>query len=85
MVSPTVSAAARLRAKSQLTLPESIVQAADVRAGERFVVEVDPGDPDVIRLRRVRRSYAGALRDVFADPKAYLEGERSTWERGERG
>jgi hypothetical protein len=77
-----VSAEARLRAKSQLTLPEAVVAAADVHEGDRFLVELTPDDPDTIRLHRIRASYAGALRDVFEDPGTYLEGERATWERG---
>jgi bifunctional DNA-binding transcriptional regulator/antitoxin component of YhaV-PrlF toxin-antitoxin module len=77
----SVSAEARLRAKSQLTLPEPVVQAADVRVGDRFVVEVAPDDPDTIRLHRIRDSYAGALRDVFVDAADYLATERATWAR----
>ena len=77
-----VSAEARLRAKSQLTLPEPVVAAADVHEGDRFLVEIAPDDPDTIRLHRIRDSYAGALRDLFDDAATYLEGERATWERG---
>jgi bifunctional DNA-binding transcriptional regulator/antitoxin component of YhaV-PrlF toxin-antitoxin module len=76
----TVHAEARLRAKSQLTLPEPIVETAGVTEGDRFLVEIVPDDPDTIRLHRIRSSYAGSLRDVFGDPVAYLEGERATWE-----
>lgn len=82
MSSSTVHAQARLRAKSQLTLPESVVEAAGVREGDRFLVEIAPNDPDTIRLHRIRSSYAGALRDVYGDPADYLAGERATWEPG---
>ena len=75
----TVSAPARLRARNQLTIPEPIVEAAGIELGETFVVEVDPNDPDVVRLRRVRVSYAGALRGVYGDIDAYLEEERAAW------
>ena len=82
MAPTTVTAEARLRAKSQLTLPEPVVRAADVSEGDRFVVEVAPDDPDTIRLHRIRPTYAGALRDVFDDPVDYLDDERATWGRG---
>jgi hypothetical protein len=76
----SVTAEARLRAKSQLTLPEPIVQAANVAEGDRFVVELAPDDPDTIRLHRVRASYAGALANVFGDDAAdYLTVERDSW------
>ncbi len=75
-----VHAEARLRAKSQLTLPEPIVETAGVTEGDRFLVEIVPDDPDTIRLHRIRSSYAGVLRDVYGDPDGYLKGERSTWE-----
>jgi len=78
----TISAGARLRAKNQLTLPESIVDAVGVSEGDRFLVDVAPDAPDTIRLHRIRDSYAGALRDVYGDPADYLTGERRTWERG---
>jgi bifunctional DNA-binding transcriptional regulator/antitoxin component of YhaV-PrlF toxin-antitoxin module len=81
-MSPTVHAQARLRAKSQLTLPEPVVEAAGVKEGDRFVVELAPDDPDTIRLHRIRSSYAGTLRDVYGDPADYLARERAAWERG---
>lgn len=73
---------ARLRPKSQLTLPEPVVEAAGLRVGDRFMVEVAPDDPDTIRLHRVRESYAGALREAFGDASTYIADERATWERG---
>jgi len=50
--------------------------------GATFVVELDPAEPDVVRLRRVRTSYAGALKDLYEPSGEYLEGERSGWDRG---
>ena len=76
-----VTAQARLRRKSQLTLPDPIVQAANVGEGERFVVEVSPDDPDTIRLHRMRSSYAGALGELFGDAADYLATERASWKR----
>lgn len=76
-----VSAEGRLRAKSQLTIPEAIVDAIGVREGDRFLIEVRPDQPDTIHLHRIRGSYAGSLRDVYGDATEYLEKERSSWER----
>ena len=75
-----VTAEARLRARNQLTLPEPVVQAAGIIEGDRFVVEVSPGDPDTVHLHRIRPSYAGALRDVYGDATEYVDAERSSWE-----
>jgi hypothetical protein len=70
---------ARLRARNQLTLPDPIVQAAGLDEGATFVVELDPADPDVVRLRRVRTSYAGALKGLYEPSTEYLAGERAGW------
>jgi bifunctional DNA-binding transcriptional regulator/antitoxin component of YhaV-PrlF toxin-antitoxin module len=76
----SVTAEARLRARNQLTLPEPVIRAAGIEEGDRFVVEVVPGDPDTLRLHRIRSSYAGAMRDVYGDVAAYLDAERQGWE-----
>ena len=75
-----VVATARLRSRNQLTLPDPIVQAAGLDEGATFVVELDPDDPDVVRLRRVRSSYAGLAQGLYEPSAAYIEGERSGWE-----
>ena len=75
-----VAAEARVRARNQVTLPDPVVQAGGVLEGDRFVVEIDPADPDVIQFRRIRPSYAGALRDMFGDAGEYLEAERASWD-----
>lgn len=80
MIHRNVTAQARMRARNQLTLPEQVVDAAEIREGDRFLVEVAPGDPDTVRLHRIRSSYAGSLRDVYGDGTAYVEGERASWE-----
>ena len=72
-------AEARLRARNQLTLPDPVVQAAGLGEGDRFVVDIDPAEPEVIRLRRVRSSYAGALVSVYGDPREALAEERESW------
>ena len=77
----TVSAEAHLRARNQLTIHNAIVQAAGIKPGETFVVELEPEDGDTLRLRRLRASYAGALRGLWgADADVFLEVERSDWE-----
>lgn len=72
-------AEARLRARNQLTIPDPIVQAAGLDEGDRFVVDIDPDEPDVVRLRRVRGSYAGALAAVYGDAREALAEERESW------
>jgi antitoxin component of MazEF toxin-antitoxin module len=62
-----------------MTLPDSVVQAAGIVEGDRFVVELDSGDIDVVRLHRIRRSYAGALGDIYGDVAAYVDDERASW------
>ena len=74
-----ISATARLRQRNQLTLPDAIVQAGGLGEGALFVVELDSSDPDVVRLRRVRSSYAGALKGMYEPVDEYLEGERAGW------
>ena len=77
----TVSAEAHLRARNQITIPDAIVRAVGIEPGETFVVEVEPDDGDTLRLRRVRTSYAGALRGLWgADANVFLEAERNAWE-----
>ncbi len=79
MIPTSVNAEARLRSRNQLTLPESVVRAAGIAEGDRFIVETSSDDPDTVRLHRIRASYAGALRDLYDDPAAYLDEERDGW------
>jgi bifunctional DNA-binding transcriptional regulator/antitoxin component of YhaV-PrlF toxin-antitoxin module len=74
-----IAAQARLRARNQLTLPDPVVQAAGIVEGDRFVVELDSQDPDIVRLHRIRASYAGALQGVYGDIDEYIESERNSW------
>lgn len=79
MTATSVIAEARLRGRNQLTLPDAVVQAGSLAEGERFAVEIDPADPNIVRLHRLRASYAGALRGVYGDPIAALAEERKDW------
>jgi hypothetical protein len=76
----TITAPARLRPRNQLTLPEAIVAAGNLEEGTNFIVEIEPSEPDLVRLRRVRSSYAGALPGLYGLVDEYLEGERAGWE-----
>ena len=78
-MSETVTAEARLRERNQLTIPDTIVQVSGIGPGVTFVVETSLSDPDTLVLRRVRTSYAGALRGLYGDPVEYLERERGSW------
>ena len=75
-----VRAEARMRDRNQMTMPDAVVQAGGLLAGDRFAVEIDPADPDVIRFQRIRPSYAGALRDLYGDAAEYVEAERASWD-----
>jgi bifunctional DNA-binding transcriptional regulator/antitoxin component of YhaV-PrlF toxin-antitoxin module len=79
MTTQTVTAEARVRARNQLTLPDQVVQAAGIAEGDRFLVEIAPDEPDLVRLHRIRPSYAGALATLYDDPVAYVEEERRSW------
>jgi len=77
----TVTAAARLRQRNQLTLPDGIVREAGIKPGDKFIVEVDEDDHDTVRLHRIRTSYAGALRGLWGeDANEYLKTERDAWD-----
>ena len=78
----TVQVEVSLRKKNQITLPEPIASRLGVGPGDRLVFEADDGDHDRVHIRRVRRSYAGALAGVYGTPEdaaEYLRGERESW------
>jgi antitoxin component of MazEF toxin-antitoxin module len=71
-----------LRPKHQMTLPEAAARQLGVEPGDRLVIELDDERPGELRLRPVRRSYAGALAGVFGtagEAKRYLQEERASW------
>ena len=70
------------RGKGQVTVPAAVVKRLGLRPGDRLVWVVREGEPDEIRVRRVRRGYAGALAGVYGTPEeaaAYLRGEAEAW------
>ena len=77
----TITAEAQVRARNQVTIPESIVRAGGIEAGETLIVEIEPSSPDTLRIRRVRESYAGALSGLWgSDSRRELEADRDSWE-----
>jgi hypothetical protein len=75
-----VIAEARLRERNQLTIPDAVVREGRIEPGEIFLVELEPDEPETLLLRRVRSSYAGALRGLWGkDGGADLEADRKTW------
>ena len=76
-----INAEARLRAKSQLTIPGRVADAVGLKQGDRFLVEISPEEPDTIRLHRIRDSYANALSEVYGDTSEHLAEERRSWDR----
>lgn len=75
-------AEARLRMKNQLTLPEPIANALDAEPDDTLVFETDPDQPGTAVVRRVPRTFAGALPGVYGtteEVKAYLRKEHEAW------
>jgi len=79
----TVDIEVRLRDRNQLTLPDRIVERMHLAPGDRLVAAFDVADPEVVRLRKIRGSYAGIGATLWkdeADVRTYLEKERQDWE-----
>lgn len=77
-----VAVEARLRPRYQLTLPEAIAAALAVAPDDRLVFEADPAEPGVVRVRKARGSWAGALTGTFGTEEefaAFLREERASW------
>jgi hypothetical protein len=73
---------ARIRQKFQLTLPEAVASALAVAPDDGLVFESDPTEPGVVRIRKARASWAGALPGVFGTEEevaAFLAEERASW------
>ena len=80
---PTLEVEANLRPKNQVTLPEAVAARLGAAPGDRLIFEFDEARPERVQLRRVRRSYYGALAGVFSPPDeaaAYLREERASWD-----
>ncbi len=74
---------AKLRKKNQLTLPEEVVRHLGAEPGDRLLLEIDDGDRLHVKVRRLLRSYYGALEGVYGETPeevaAYIAGERASW------
>lgn len=73
---------ARVRARYQVTLPESVADALAAGPDDRLVFEADPAEPGVVRVRKARASWAGAAAGVFGSEEevlAFLREERASW------
>lgn len=80
----TFEIAVSLRQRNQLTLPDRVATRLGAEAGDRLLLIIEPSEPDVVRLRRLPRSYAGTLTGVYGrtaeEQTAYLAGERASWD-----
>lgn len=71
-----------VRRKNQITLPELVAKRLNVEPGDRLVFVIDEDRPEQIRVRRIRRSYAGVLSGVYGTPEqadAHVRDERASW------
>ena len=80
----------RVREKHQVTLPMSIVRAANIHQQDMLEVSYRNGvitltTPQATGKRRPMRDYVGALQGVYGstadEVHAYLQNERDSWER----
>ena len=79
---PLVAEEADLRGKNQVTIPRRVARLLGLQPGDRLIFEVGEGEPDVLRIRRLRNDYAGALAGVYGTPeeaRTYLREEREAW------
>jgi AbrB family looped-hinge helix DNA binding protein len=77
-----LQAEAVVRAKNQITIPQSIADRFGIGPGQRVVL-VDDGVRDQFTIRVIRSSYAGALSGIFGTTEenvAYVRGERESWD-----
>jgi antitoxin component of MazEF toxin-antitoxin module len=78
----TIEAEVGSQSSNELTLPEDVMRSLGLRPGDRVVFEVDDAHPGSVRLRPIRRSYAGLLAGVYGSPGEvddYIRGERASW------
>jgi len=80
---PDVTAQGELREKNQITIPKPVIEATGLHPGEKVLFIVDPNDPNVVHMHRLRESYAGVLTGVYGIPEeahAELRGEQEAWD-----
>jgi bifunctional DNA-binding transcriptional regulator/antitoxin component of YhaV-PrlF toxin-antitoxin module len=75
-----------LRERNQLTLPDRLAARIEAKPGDRLLLTVDAAEPGVVRLKRLKDSYAGIAPGVYGrtaeERAAYVTAERDSWERG---
>lgn len=77
-----IEADARLRAKNQLTLPESIAVALGAEPNDVLVFEFDPTRPRVAVVHVVPAGFAGALTGMYGtseDVRSFVREEHAAW------
>ena len=82
MLTPCVQASARLRKKNQLTLPAPVANAIGARPNDLLVFEANPAEPNTVIVRRMPRSFAGAMPGVDGttrDVIEFIRAEHATW------
>lgn len=80
-----VQAQATLRERNQLTIPDRIAERIEAKIGDRLLLTVESAEPGVLRVKRLRDSYAGIADGVYGqtaeEHAAYITTERDSWER----
>ncbi|HLZ47874.1 MAG TPA: hypothetical protein VKR80_04415 [Candidatus Limnocylindria bacterium] len=75
-----------LRERNQLTLPDRLVTRIAAKPGDRLLLTLDAAEPDVVRLKRLKDSYAGIAPGIYGrtaeERAAYVSAERESWDRG---
>jgi bifunctional DNA-binding transcriptional regulator/antitoxin component of YhaV-PrlF toxin-antitoxin module len=78
----SIEADARLRAKNQITVPDSIVRALGAAPDDMLAFEADPAEPGVARLRLMPRDFSGSLTGMWGTTEevlAFLKEEHDSW------
>ncbi len=77
-----------LRERNQLTLPERVAVRIAAMPGDRLLLTVEATDPGVVRVKRLKDSYAGIATGVYGhtdeERAAYIAEERDSWDRDPR-
>jgi AbrB family looped-hinge helix DNA binding protein len=78
-----VRAISDVRHKNQVTVPHQIAKRMGIQPGTRLIFDLDPDDPNVVHVRRLRESYAGVAQGIYGateeEIEEYLHGERESW------
>lgn len=71
-----------VRTKNQVTLPEPIAKQLGVGPGDQLIMSIDENHPGEVRVRPLRRSYAGIAAGIYGTPEEaadYVRRERAAW------